>query len=169
MKLSVSTYSLARWRREQNKTLEDTIDAIADYGVKAIEFSGLDEKAQANPIKRAAALRKRAEKRGLKVASFCIGAELLAPPAEQRKVIEKLKHDVDVAVTLGAKSMRHDVTRGFGEQSMGLKIPQTFEAVLKVIVPAILRSGRLCSKATACALRWKIMAFTCRNRGASRS
>src|ERR1700761_3886561 len=104
MKLSVSTYSLARWRREQNKTLEDSIDAIADFGVKAIEFSGLDEKAQANPLKRAAVLSKRAEKRGLKLASFCIGAELLVPPAEQHNVIEKLKRDVDVAAALGAKS-----------------------------------------------------------------
>ena len=46
---------------EENKTLEDSIDAIADFGVKGIEFSGLDEQAQANPQKRAAALRKRAE------------------------------------------------------------------------------------------------------------
>jgi sugar phosphate isomerase/epimerase len=29
------------------------------------------------------------------------------------------------------------VTRGFGEQSKGLKIPKTFDAALKVVVPAI--------------------------------
>lgn len=137
MKLSVSTYSLARWRRENDKTLEDSIDAIADFGVRAIEFSGLDVAADQNQVKRAVALRKRAEKRGLKVVGFCIGAELLAPAAKQREVIERLKGDVDVAATLGAKSMRHDVTRGFGEQSNSLKIPHTFEAVLKIVVPAI--------------------------------
>ena len=53
MKLSVSTYSLHRWRTEENKTLEDTIDFIASTGVAGIEFSGLDAKAQADPIARA--------------------------------------------------------------------------------------------------------------------
>jgi sugar phosphate isomerase/epimerase len=137
MKLSVSTYSLARYRRENGKSLEDSIDQIAAMGVKGIEFSGLDEKAAKNPVKRATQLRQRVEKKGLKVASYCVGAELLVPLDEQRKVIERLKGEVDVAAALGAPSMRHDVTRGFGEHNKSLRIAKTFDAVLKHIVPAI--------------------------------
>src|SRR3954465_1221569 len=137
MQLSVSTYSLLRWRRESGKTFEDTIDAIADLGAAAIEFSGIDDKPVANPLPRAGMLRKRAEKRCLKVASYCVSAELLVPPDQQREAIDKLKRDVDIAAALGAPSMRHDVTRGFGEHSAALKIPQTFAAALKVVVPAI--------------------------------
>src|SRR3954469_23007539 len=97
MKLSVSTYSLWRWRRDNGKTLEDAIGAIASCDVAGIEFSGLDDRAKANPLKRATALRKCAERRGLKVVSYCVGAELLRPHDEQRAVIEQLKREVDTA------------------------------------------------------------------------
>jgi sugar phosphate isomerase/epimerase len=137
MKLSVSTYSLHRWRKEQNKTLEDTIDFIASTGVPGIEFSGMDEKAKADPIGRATELRARAEQRGLKVVSYCVGAELLVPMEKQKEVVEALKRDVDVAATFGVSSMRHDVTRGFSDNTAGLKISKTFSAVLKHVVPAI--------------------------------
>src|SRR6478672_2542623 len=84
LKLSVSTYSLWRWCRENGKSLDDAVDAIGELRVGGIEFSGLDEKAKANPTRRAGALRKRAEKNGLKVVSYCIGAELLQPASAQR-------------------------------------------------------------------------------------
>lgn len=136
MQLSVSTYSLSRWRRENRKTLEQSIDVIAELGVPGIEFSGLDEKAADNPVRRAGQIRRRCEKRGLKVVSYCVGAELLCPPEAQRKVIDRLKQDVDVAAELGAPSMRHDVTRGFKSYE-GYAGPQTFASALKVVVPAV--------------------------------
>jgi sugar phosphate isomerase/epimerase len=137
MKLSVSTYSLLRWRNELGKSLEDSVDWIGEAGVEGIEFSGLDEKGKADPVRRAGQVRKRAEKRGLKVVSYCIGAELLVSPEKQREAVAFLKQQVDVAAELGAPSMRHDVTRGFGEWNTDLKIPRdSYEAVLKVLVPA---------------------------------
>jgi sugar phosphate isomerase/epimerase len=136
MKLAVSSYSLAGWRRNLNKTLEQTIDWIGSAGVEGIEFAGLDEKAAANPVKRAKALRRRAEKARLAVPSYCVGAELLVDPAKQAQVVAQLKQHVDVAAALGAPSMRHDVTRGFNKDT-GLTGPQTFKAALKVVVPAI--------------------------------
>ena len=65
MKLSISTYSLLRWRRENNKTLEDTIAAYADLGAEGIEFSGLDDNPPARPLQRVEQLRKRCEKSNL--------------------------------------------------------------------------------------------------------
>lgn len=133
MKLAVSTYSLSRWRREQGKTLEQVLEWIAASGATGVEFSELDEKAAANPCKRAAALRRRCEKLGLAVVGYNVGAEFLVPPEEQRQVIERLKGEVDVAAELGVPSMRHDITRG--PKADGQR--PTFAAVLKAIVPAV--------------------------------
>ncbi len=135
MKLSVSTYSLWRWRKENDKSLAQAVDWIAENAdVPGVEISvpgeGFD-------LKAASALRKRAEKHGLAVVSYCVGAELLVPAPAQRKAIEQLKTHVDIAAALGVPSMRHDVTRGFGDYSKGLKIPQTFDAAVKWITPAI--------------------------------
>jgi sugar phosphate isomerase/epimerase len=138
MRLCVSTYSLWRWQRENDKSLEEVVDAIAGCDVAGIEFVAPIAAAKQDPRRRATELRKRAEKRALAVASYCVGAELLRPPGEQRKVVEQLKREVDVAAELGAPSMRHDVTRGFtGDHAPGLNGARSFEAALKAVVPAI--------------------------------
>ena len=135
MKLCVSSYSLSRWRRENGKTLEDTIDVVADIGVTAIEFSGLDNAVK--PLQRAAKLRTYAERRGVTIASYSTWAELLRPPAQQATAVAALKKEVDVAAALGVDRMRHDVTWGYGQSAHGLKGPRTFAAALRVVVPAI--------------------------------
>jgi len=136
MKLAVSSYSLSRWRRENNKSLEQMLAWMADNGVQAVEFSGLDEKAADRPVARAAALRRRCEKLGMKVAAYCVGAELLTPRAQQKQTIDRLKVDVDVAAEFGVRTMRHDVTRGF-DAYKGFRKPKTFANALKVVVPAL--------------------------------
>jgi sugar phosphate isomerase/epimerase len=138
MKLAVSTYSLWRWRTERGKTLEQSVDWIAEHaGVPGIEFAGPAEPPTTDPVKRAARWRKRAEKGGLAVVSYCVGAELLVPERQQREAVKALKTHVDVAAELGVPSMRHDVTRGFGDHSKRLRIPKTFDAAVKWLVPAI--------------------------------
>ena len=130
MHLAVSTYSLARWRSENGRTLEDSLRWIAqDGGVDAVEFAGAIAEQGEDLLKRAAALRKHADKVRLKIVSYCVGAELLTPAAEQRQTVQRLKRDVDAAEILGAPSMRHDVTRGVGATS--------FAATLKAVVPPI--------------------------------
>jgi sugar phosphate isomerase/epimerase len=118
--------------------MEDSIDFIASQGVDGIEFSGLDDgRPSASPLQRADALRQKCERHNLPVISYCTAAELLRPRAAQRAEIERVKREVDVAAALGVPSMRHDVTRGFGDNARGLRIPKTFDAALKVLVPAI--------------------------------
>ena len=132
MELCVSTYSLSRWRAKENKKVEHCIDWLASIGLTAIEFSGLGENYTGDPIRRARALRKRCEKHGMKVASYCVGAELLVPEKKQRKVVDQLKEQIDIAAELGAPSMRHDVTRGpQPDQRM------TLNQVLKAVAPAV--------------------------------
>src|SRR5438874_568328 len=106
MKLAISTYSLSRWRRENNKSLAATIDAYRDLGAEGIEFAGLDDTDKRDPLKRAGQLRKHCERAKLPIVSYCIGAELLAPRDPQRKVIDEVRRQVDVAAALGAPSMR---------------------------------------------------------------
>ncbi len=168
MKLAVSTWSLNRWRREQGKSLTDAIDAIADLGAPAVEFAFTDHDEALNTVAGAAKLRRRAEKHGLAIAGYCTGAEFLRPAAEQRKVVELLRQRIDVAVELGAPTMRHDVTRGFGDHSKGLPGPQTFARALKVVVRPF-ANWRITARVRASSLRWKTTASSCRKRGGWRS
>lgn len=134
MKLAVSTYSLSRWRQENGKTLEHSLDWIAKTGIGAVEFAGLDDGNKEPDLKRAGEIRDYCSTLGLTIVGYSVGAELLARPKQQREVIETLKQHVDVAASLGVKNMRHDVTRGFNDDWKG---DRTFEAALEIVVPAI--------------------------------
>src|SRR5687767_4680218 len=138
MKLAVSTYSLSRWRKENNKSLEQSLAWIAgEAGVDAVEFAGAIAEDGQDIVKRAASLRKRCDKLGLKVVSYCVGAELLVPEKMQRNVVEDLKKQVYAAAAFGVPSMRHDITRGFGDHSAGLRMLETFDAAVKHVTPAV--------------------------------
>ena len=56
MKLAVSSYSLWRWRKEQNRTFEQSLEWIQSAGVDAVEFAFIGDEAKELP-KRAASLR----------------------------------------------------------------------------------------------------------------
>lgn len=132
IQLAVSSYSLARWRRQNDKTVEQSIDVIAELGAKGVEFAGLGENTIENPLRRAAELRKYCQGKGLAVAGYCVGAELMVPPEDQKKAVQTLKVHVDTAVELGAKTMRHDVTKG-PKPGEDLSLGQ----VLERVVPAV--------------------------------
>jgi sugar phosphate isomerase/epimerase len=112
--------------------LDDTVRFIADEGVAGMEFSGLDDGGVPNPVTRAGELRALCDKLGLEIAGYNVGAELLVPPDRQSIAITQLKQAVDVCEALGAKTMRHDVTRGPAD-----KVDMGWQAVLDGIVPAI--------------------------------
>lgn len=134
MRLSVSSYSLHRWMKENNENLNHAIDWIAAHA-EGIEFSGLNLKEGEDPIRKAKAVRKRCEDKGLTIVGYCTGANLFQPDEKsQRSQIEETKKQVQIAATLGVKSMRHDVMYGFPKDWKG---PRTLAAVLKRVVPAI--------------------------------
>lgn len=138
MKLAVSSYSLWNWMKADGKPLDAAVEQVARLGAAGVEFAGFDPfRPEKNLVRTAERLRRRAERAGLAVAGYCVGAELLTPSDAQRQTVEKLKEHVAVAEALGVKSMRHDVTRGWGEWSKGLPGPQTFAAAVKALVPAI--------------------------------
>lgn len=133
MKLSISSYSLSRWQRENQKTIDDVIAWIGQAGVDAIEFSGIQTPEGQDMLKQAARVRELSHKHGLAIAGYSIGAEFLVPPAEQRKLVEEVKKHVRVAAELGVRNMRHDVTRG--PKADGPKLTQA--QVFKQVVPAV--------------------------------
>lgn len=137
IQLAVSTYSLSKWQKQRNKTLIQSLNWMAENDIAAVEFSGIDETRSERLTRRAGQLRKHCEKLGLAICGYCIGAELLQSPKKQREQVELLKRHVDVAATLGVRSMRHDVTRGNFDAMKGYKGPKTLNAVLKIVVPAI--------------------------------
>lgn len=136
MKLAISTYSLWRWRNENKKTMDEALAWIAESGVPGVEFAAIGDEMVTIP-KRATHLKKRCQKLGLKIVSYCVGAELLVPTEQQKRVVDELKKQIDAAAELGVPSIRHDVTRGFGDNAKGLKIAKTFDAAVKHVVPAI--------------------------------
>jgi sugar phosphate isomerase/epimerase len=130
MKLAVSTYSLQRWRKENNRTLEQSLEWIRRKGgVDAVEVSGTLAEREDDLLSRAKSLRKRCHNLGLRIVSYCVHAELLTSVGEQAKTVQRLRREVEAAAAMGAASMRHDVTRGVGAKS--------FAATLKQIVPPI--------------------------------
>ena len=132
LELAVSTYSLLRWRKENGKTLEDTLHWLAGQQVRGVEFSGLDERTFDRPLERARELKKCCDDLGLRAVNYCVGAELLADPRAQREVITRVKQAVDVAAILAAGRMRHDVTFGPKEEP-----PRSWPQVLEVVGPAV--------------------------------
>ena len=74
--LCVSTYSLAKWRQKCNKTIQQTIDFIAQTGVTHIEFSGVADHTTPNLVKQATLFQRRCDNRNLTVASYCTPSEL---------------------------------------------------------------------------------------------
>lgn len=134
MDLAVSTYSLSRWMREENRSLNEAIAWISEVA-RGIEFVNIGWPVDEDPIERAAKLKRQCDRYGLTVVNYCTGAELLVQDDEtQRKRIEFLKTEVLVSQTLGSPSMRHDVTWGFPDDWDG---EQNFDAALSRIVPAI--------------------------------
>ncbi|MFW6060161.1 MAG: sugar phosphate isomerase/epimerase family protein [Phycisphaeraceae bacterium] len=132
MQPAVSTYSLARYRRENRKSVEQCLDWLADIGAGAVEFVGLGERDYKNPRQRARRLRQRCEQLGLRIVGYCTGGELLRQGDDLRTEVDRIKREIDVAAELGAPSMRHDVTRGPGENDN-----LDFAAVLDRIAPPI--------------------------------
>lgn len=132
MRLAISTYSLWRWMSERGKSLDDALQWIKAAGVEGVEFVGLGEGAEQDPIARAKELRQRCADLGLIVAGYCVGAEFLVDGPAQRGAVDDVKRQVDIAAALGATNMRHDVTRGPTDPAA-----TSFDEVLERVAPAV--------------------------------
>lgn len=128
MKTCVSTYSYSRLMKRGEMDLFDVIDKTAELGFDAIEFVDLCPPEGEDVKHFAARVRAHCDNKGLPVASYTVGGNLLKE--DQQAEIERLKGQVDVAVILGAPVMRHDAAGGVPDWFTGVR---TFDSVLPII------------------------------------
>lgn len=132
MKTSVSSYSYHKLLRAGQMDLFQVMDKTKEIGFDAIEFTGFSAPEGNTLPEFAAELRAYAEKIGLSISSYTVGANFLQDDLAAE--IERLKGEVDIAVILGVKVMRHDIFSSYPTSYEGVR---TFDAVLPIIAPAI--------------------------------
>ncbi len=133
MKIGVSTYSYFSLLNT-GKTLFDFIDYTADAGFDFIEFVDLKPDEGQSMADYARQVAAHTKKRGLGIASYTIGADLInGSDGDQKAEVKRLKECLDVAAILGAPLMRHDATWGFRDKSMG----RNYKDAIKLMLPFI--------------------------------
>ena len=115
MKISVSSYSYQQKIKAGELTQLDVVKIASEMGFSGIDFTELkpvDEPTLEEQLAYAAKIREAAEQYGIEVVGYTIGANLYqgSPEADEAEVA-RLKGQVDVAVAMGAKVMRHDVCK----------------------------------------------------------
>lgn len=132
MKTSVSSYSYHKLLKNGQMDLFQVMDKTKELGFDAIEFVEFTAPEGKTIPEFAAELRAYAEKIGLAISSYTIGANFLTEDVAAE--IARLKGEVDIAAILGVPVMRHDIFYKYSDFYKGI---HTFDAVLPIIAPAI--------------------------------
>ena len=129
MKFSVSSYSFQRLLNSGKYTQLDLIGVAKEMGFDGIEFIDLMPTDGMRDLEYAAVLRDAAEKAGIEIVAYTIGADFLGEKGWEAEA-QRLFGQVDVAVALGAKLMRHDATGGFKGEDAKYK---SFDSALPIL------------------------------------
>lgn len=131
MKLSVSSYSFGAYAQESQLGILGCMEKAAELGLHGFELVE-GEWMQHPEIRKA--IPEKAAALGLEIPALCVGADFLNGSNNDTKAeIARVQKLVDIAAELGAKRMRHDVTRGFS----GRKIGCGYDDALKILAPAV--------------------------------
>ena len=113
MKFSVSVYSFMQYIQDGRLTPLTCIEKVKEMGFDAIEYVDFVFQKEEDPKEYAAKLRAEADRVGLAISNFAVGADFLSVSGGDLEAeVEKLKEKVDIAAILGCPTMRHDVTGG---------------------------------------------------------
>lgn len=135
MKISVSSYSFQQYINQGKLTQADLPAKAKEMGFDAVEF--IDLKPCENPTyeqqtEYARLIRANADKAGIKINAYTIGANLNKETEEERKAeVERIKAQLDIAHILGADTLRHDICWGLN------KTARSFDLLLPVVVDSI--------------------------------
>lgn len=132
MKISVSSYSFSQYVKSGKLLHFDVIKKAHEIGFKAIEFTDIPGDSYEAQLEYAKKLRAEADKYGMDINAYTIGANLYQPTPEESAVeVARLKGQVDIAKILGCSVMRHDVCYTLGKsgnsRSFGLMLPTIAE------------------------------------------
>ncbi len=132
MKFSVSSYSLSSLVNKGEATEKELIRIAAELGFDGIEFAEIHTPEGKNKLSYAEELRAECEKQKIIPVQYSIGADFIyGSGGDLQKEIERLKEEVNIAVALGVKGMRHDATGGYNAEDKKYK---GFEQALPRIV-----------------------------------
>lgn len=129
MKTSVSSYSYSNYMNNSGKNQLDLVPLAKEMGFDAIEFTELRPSEGESQADFARRIRAEADRVGIEISSYTIGADLLNADSLDEEV-ERLKGQVDIAAILGVKVMRHDATGGYKGAERTYK---TFEDALPTL------------------------------------
>lgn len=151
MRVSVSSYSFGQQVWAGKMTQLDIVAKVKEMGFDAVEFTDIDGSDLAQQKENARKIRQEADRVGLEISNYTIGANLYQPTAEEVDAeVERLKGQVEVAAILGAKVMRHDVCWHLGKtgsaRSFGLMLPTIAEAARRVTEYAATFGIKTCSE-----------------------
>ena len=151
MKVSVSSYSFSQQIWAGKMTQLDCVAKAKEMGFDAIEFTDIVGDNLAQQKAYAQKIREEADRVGIEINAYTIGANLFQPTAEaQAAEIERLKGQVDVAAILGAKVMRHDVCYSLGKtgasRSFGLMLPTIADGARQVTAYAETLGIKTCTE-----------------------
>lgn len=156
MKIAVSSYSYNQRIARGEMTQLDALRQAAEQGFEGIEFTDLRPENKKNPsldeqIAYAELLKNEAERLGITIVSYLIGANLYTGSEETDEAeVERVCRQVDVARALGTSIMRHDVCGTekfpFGVVSFDRMLPTIAKNVRKIADYAAERGIRTCSE-----------------------
>ena len=151
MRVSVSSYSFSQQVWAGKMTQLDIVAKVKEMGFDAVEFTDIDGSDLAQQKENARKIRQEADRVGMEISNYTIGANLYQPTAEEVDAeVERLKGQVEVAAILGAKVMRHDVCWQLGKtgsaRSFGLMLPTIAEAARRVTEYAATFGIKTCSE-----------------------
>ena len=133
MKISVSSYSFSQALRAGKITLIECVAKAKEMGFDGIEFIDLPGDSLDAQKTMAAALRAEADRVGIEINAYTIGANLYRDTAEESDAeVQRLCGQLEVAKILGASVMRHDVCYRLGKTGNSRSLPVIYSSISKL-------------------------------------
>ncbi len=147
MQIGVSSYSFSRLMDSEHTHVWAAQEA-GRIGYDVFEVQGLQAPQGMTREAYALEVRKACEQAGIQVGNYTVEGDLInAFDGDMKKEIARLKGEVDLAVILGSKGMRHDATYGYhaprlGRRSFEDALPQLAEGCREITEYAAARGIR---------------------------
>jgi len=130
MKISVSSYSYLGMYGRDGFDIYKLIKTVKEQGFDGFEVAHIPN-GEIEIFEFCELIKNLCAEEGLEIPNYCIGSDFLnGSGGDIEKEIEMVKHNVDLAQTLGTKCMRHDATYGVNRD---VPPPRGFDDVVERI------------------------------------